>query len=80
MGFAIAAGYSLTDELHQWFVPGRGASLLDCGIDTSGAGIGMLVIYLRHRLFTPKNDARAVQEIQATASKNAENKAKIPEK
>lgn len=52
--FAITAGYSLTDEFHQWFVPGRGASLVDCGIDTSGAAFGLLAIYLRHRLFPSK--------------------------
>ena len=52
--FVVAAGYSLTDELHQWFVPGRGASLVDCGIDTSGAALGLIVIYLRHRLFPSK--------------------------
>ena len=52
--FAITAGYSLTDEFHQWFVPGRGGSLVDCGIDTSGAGVGLLVLYVRHRLFPPK--------------------------
>jgi VanZ family protein len=52
--FAITAAYSLTDEFHQGFEPGRGASLLDCGIDTSGAALGLLVLYVRHRLFPPK--------------------------
>ena len=37
--------YSLTDELHQAFVPGRHASLLDCGIDTLGAATAILLIY-----------------------------------
>jgi len=45
---AIAAAYSLTDEGHQIFVPGRSASLVDCGIDTTGATLGVLVYYLRH--------------------------------
>ncbi len=40
-----AALYSLTDEFHQSFVPGRTASLADCGIDTAGAGLGMLILY-----------------------------------
>jgi len=39
----LAAGlYSLTDEFHQIFVPGRHASLLDCGLDTLGASVAML--------------------------------------
>ena len=45
---AIAAAYSLTDEFHQSFVPGRTPSLVDCGIDTTGATLGILVYYLRH--------------------------------
>lgn len=38
----VAGLYSLTDELHQRFVPGRGGSLVDCGIDTAGAILAML--------------------------------------
>jgi VanZ family protein len=46
----IAATYSLTDEFHQLFVPGRGASIVDCGIDAAGAALGMLLVYARARL------------------------------
>lgn len=42
----LAALYSLTDEFHQRFVPGRGPSLLDCGFDTIGAALGMLIVYI----------------------------------
>jgi VanZ family protein len=41
-----ASAYALTDEFHQLFVHGRGASLVDCCIDATGAGVGMLVVYL----------------------------------
>jgi len=41
----VACAYSLTDELHQVFSPGRHASLIDCGIDTTGAAIAMLLVY-----------------------------------
>src|SRR2546423_8938393 len=34
--------YSLSDEFHQSFVPSRGASLLDCAIDSVG-GLTMLI-------------------------------------
>ena len=47
---AIAAAYSLTDEFHQSFVPGRHASLGDCGLDTIGATIAMLVPYTRKKI------------------------------
>jgi VanZ family protein len=41
-----ASAYALTDECHQIFVHGRGASILDCLIDVTGAAAGMLVVYL----------------------------------
>jgi len=41
----IAAAYSLTDEFHQAFVPGRHASLADCGIDTAGAALAVAIVY-----------------------------------
>jgi VanZ family protein len=40
-----ATAVSLTDEFHQWLVPGRHASLFDCGLDTAGAALAMLVPY-----------------------------------
>jgi VanZ family protein len=47
----VAGVYSLTDEFHQVFVPGRTASFIDCGIDTTGAAMGILVVYLYARFF-----------------------------
>lgn len=44
-----AAAYSLTDEFHQLFVPGRHGSLLDCGLDTLGAALAMMVPYTQQR-------------------------------
>jgi hypothetical protein len=42
--------YALSDELHQAFVPGRNASLLDVGIDTLGGVLGILpFLVLRRR-------------------------------
>jgi VanZ family protein len=46
----IAGAYSLTDEFHQLFVPNRTASLVDCAIDTTGAILGLLLVYLVTRL------------------------------
>ena len=45
----VAALYSFTDEFHQRFVPGRGPSVVDCGVDTMGALFGMLLVYLAAR-------------------------------
>ncbi len=40
---AVCVAYSLTDELHQVFVRGRGPSLADCALDAAG-GLAALVI------------------------------------
>jgi len=49
----VSGIYSLTDEFHQVFVPGRHASLYDCLLDTTGAFLGLLllssvILALRH--------------------------------
>ena len=42
----ISALYAVTDEIHQYFVPGRACRLLDVGIDTCGAIFGVAVFAL----------------------------------
>ncbi|MFQ6033250.1 MAG: VanZ family protein [Candidatus Bipolaricaulia bacterium] len=39
----ISLGYAGSDELHQWFVPTRAASLLDWGADALGVIGGLLL-------------------------------------
>jgi VanZ family protein len=46
----VASVYSLTDEFHQSLVFGRHASLLDCGLDTIGAALAMLVPYTQEQM------------------------------
>ncbi len=38
--------YAFSDEFHQSFVPGRNSSIVDVGIDTAGACLGMIVLSL----------------------------------
>lgn len=47
LAFAIAVGYSITDEVHQLSVHGRHGSPVDVSIDTIGAATAALVIRRR---------------------------------
>lgn len=47
---AFGAGYAITDELHQFFVPGRSARILDVGIDTAGVITGIFVYIALRKL------------------------------
>jgi uncharacterized membrane protein len=43
--------YASTDEFHQLFVEGRGASVRDVMIDTLGAALGMLLFIFLRKIF-----------------------------
>jgi len=45
----LATAYGASDELHQSFVPGRNASMLDVLIDGTGATLGMFAQWLLAR-------------------------------
>lgn len=51
--WALLAGglYALSDELHQSFVPGRNAELLDLAFDTLGVALGL---YMAKMVISPK--------------------------
>ena len=51
----FGAFYATTDEIHQFFIPGRSARLFDVGIDTLGVLTGIL-IYLAIRNLIEKID------------------------
>ncbi len=38
----LAILYAASDEFHQSFVAGRGSTAMDVGIDSIGAGLGLL--------------------------------------
>jgi VanZ family protein len=43
---AIVALYAASDEFHQRFVPTREASVVDVFIDTSGAALALIFIWI----------------------------------
>jgi VanZ family protein len=66
---AIAAGYSALDEFHQSFVPSRTASPWDSLLDTSGAAIAQVLVWLwfrvhaRNPIDVPEDVAPAVRDV-----------------
>ena len=47
---AIAVGWATLDEIHQFFVPSRGASVVDVALDTAGAAVAVMLLQgLAHR-------------------------------
>jgi VanZ family protein len=51
--FVAGVAYAVTDEIHQHFVEGRHASPVDVAIDSAGVLIGILVIQITRRRWTP---------------------------
>ncbi len=45
MAFCIASLYAVTDEIHQYFVPGRSCEFRDVLIDAGGAAFGILCLW-----------------------------------
>jgi len=51
VAWLIAAIYSLSDEFHQSFTVSRGASLWDSLLDSTGALVALIAIFLIYRFF-----------------------------
>ncbi|MBP2075844.1 VanZ family protein [Oceanobacillus polygoni] len=45
--------YAISDEIHQLFIPGRGAQVKDVLIDSAGAGVGIVGYLVLSRLINP---------------------------
>jgi VanZ family protein len=49
LAILIAALYASSDEIHQIFVPSRGASVWDALLDTAGAGVAQFAAWVANR-------------------------------
>ncbi len=58
--FIFVLLYSLTDEMHQYFVPNRNFDIFDILIDNLGSF--MIVFYLFYKTKTRKADIRTIKE------------------
>lgn len=55
MAWIASLFYAMSDEFHQKFVEGRGASLADVGIDMLGTSIFLILFYLLNPYFSVDN-------------------------
>ena len=46
ISFGVGVTYAILDEVHQYFVPGRGPSIIDVGIDSLGVILGIFLIII----------------------------------
>lgn len=53
--WACAVLFAVTDEAHQYFVPGRSCEARDVAIDAAGALLGVLVFFLIRRAVRKKS-------------------------
>lgn len=47
---SICLAFAVSDEIHQFFVPGRSMQIIDVGIDMTGAMVGITISFLIYRL------------------------------
>jgi VanZ family protein len=57
IGAIISVVFAVSDEIHQYFVPGRESSLLDLLADTLGAVLAQFVLW---RFFKSRNAQKAI--------------------
>jgi VanZ family protein len=48
ISFMIGFIYAVSDEIHQYFIPGRAMKLFDVFIDSLGIFTGVCILYLYH--------------------------------
>lgn len=54
IAFLVTATYAATDEIHQWFVPGRTADVYDFLADVMGASAALLGCWAWSAIRSPK--------------------------
>lgn len=52
--------YACSDEIHQSFIPGRTASVIDVGIDTSGVLLGIILVLIIISVYKSLTEKKAI--------------------
>lgn len=56
LGFVVL--YAMSDEYHQSFIPGRGPSIYDVGIDGCGGALGIMLVKTKLEIFKNRGEKR----------------------
>ena len=52
--------YAISDEIHQSFIPGRTASVIDVGIDTLGVVLGIILVLIIISVYKALTEKKAI--------------------
>lgn len=56
----VVLGYAISDEIHQYFIPGRAMAIRDVAIDFSGGVVGFIVNWITYKIkFNTKDSSNA---------------------
>lgn len=55
--------YASSDEIHQSFIPGRTASIIDVGIDTLGVTLGIILVLIIISVYKALTEKKATNNI-----------------
>lgn len=58
ISFGVGLIYAVSDEIHQYFIPGRGPSIIDVGIDVLGVVTGIFLLVILVSIFEKVFDLR----------------------
>lgn len=61
IAFGIAVLYAASDEIHQYFVPGRACMAMDVVIDSVGALIGVGIVTIKRFIVLSKNTLKEIE-------------------
>lgn len=60
----IGTGYAITDELHQYFIPGRSAQISDILLDAFGVLTGIIMMILLQALYNKIKNKKNRKKLQ----------------
>ena len=55
--------YASSDEIHQSFIPGRTASIIDVGIDTAGVFLGIILVLIIISVYKALTEKQTINNI-----------------